>query len=95
MYLWREESYFEAQMFKACFIFQENVTSENVVQVSENLTQIVSNVTLNNTGDIVTVTSVVTKIINALSGTQISENEVNTFLEINFQFGSNHFSRAI
>ena len=57
--------------------------------------QIVRNVTLNNTFDIVTVRSVVTKIISLLKGTQRTDNEVNIFLKINFYFGSNHFSRAI
>ena len=52
---------------------------ENVVEVSENLAQIVSNVTLNNTVDIAAVTSVVTKIINSLNGTQRTENKVNIF----------------
>lgn len=49
----------------------------------KNLAQIVSNVILNTTVDIVAVTSVVTKIINLLNETQRTENEVNTFLEIN------------
>ena len=51
--------------------------------MSKNLAQIVSNVILNTTVDIVAVTSVVTKIINLLNETQRTENEVNTFLEIN------------
>ena len=57
--------------------------------------QIVRNVTLNNTLDIVTVTSIVTKIINSLNSTQRAENEVNIFLEINSHFGSTQFSRII
>ena len=63
--------------------------------MSEDLKQIVGNVTLNNTLYIVTVTSIVTKIINSLNGTQGAENEVNVFLETNFYFGSNQFSRDI
>ena len=63
--------------------------------MSENLTQIVRNVTLNNTLDIVTVTSIVTKIINSLNSTQRAENEVNIFLEINSHFGSTQFPRII
>ena len=63
--------------------------------MSENLTQVVSNVTLNNTVDIVTVNSIVTKIVNSLNGTQRAENEVNVFLEMSFYFGSNQFSMII
>ena len=63
--------------------------------MSENLTQVVSNVTLNNTVDIVTVNSIVTKIVNSLNGTQRAENEVNFFLEMSFYFGSNQFSMII
>lgn len=68
-------------MFKEYFIFQENITFGNVAEVSENLMQIVRNVTLNNTVDIVTVRSVVTKIISLLKGTQRTDNEVNIFEE--------------
>ena len=63
--------------------------------MSENLTQVVSNVTLNNTVDIVTVNSIVTKIVNSLNGTQRAQNEVNVFLEMSFYFGSNQFSMII
>ena len=65
-----------------------NVTVENVVEVSENLTQIVSNVTLTST-DIVAATSVVTKIVNSLNGT--NENEVYLFWVLALTLDSSNF----
>ena len=55
--------------------FQVNVTSQSVVEVSENLRRIINNDTLNNS-DIVLVTSVVKKIIESLKMTQKNENQV-------------------
>ena len=68
---------------KECFIFYVNITSKNVGDVAKKLTRVVSNGTLNNTVDIVVVTSLFTKIINSLSGTKRTEEKVNIFSEIN------------
>ena len=50
--------------------------------MSENLKEIVNNGTLENTADIIAVTSVITQIVDALNGSQRSESEVHIFLRL-------------
>ena len=57
-------------------LFQENTTSKNIVEVSENLKQIVNNDTLNDTDDIVLLTSLVEKIIFSFNETNKNESQV-------------------
>lgn len=49
--------------------------------MSENLKEIVNNGTLENTADIIAVTSVLTQIVDALNGSQRSESEVHIFFK--------------
>ena len=57
-------------------LFQENITSKNIVEVSENLKQIVNNDTLSDTDDIVLLTSLVEKIIFSFNETNKNESQV-------------------
>ena len=65
--------------FVVVVVFQENITPQNVATVSENLKKIIGNATFENTVDIVTVTSLVTKIAHSLNGFRRNETEVHTF----------------
>ena len=56
--------------------------------VSQNLKEIVSNGTLVNAVDVVTVTSLVTQIANSLNGSQRNETEVHIFQELLLSFPS-------